>query len=160
MRRIWLIASLLAAGAVVESAGSATKGATLSLVGYSTPKTVMGKIVQGWQGTPDGNGVSFNQSYAGSTDQEAVDYVTKLCQHVVSQDTSGRNATNTFLSGKGDVLLTYESEAINSRLNGTDVQYVIPRQTMLIQLPIAVLKSSPNKDLANKFIRYTKTDGP
>ena len=53
MRRIWLIASLLAAGAVVASAGGATKGATLSLVGYSTPKTVMGKIVQGWQGTPE-----------------------------------------------------------------------------------------------------------
>ena len=29
----------------------------------------------------------------------------------VSQDTSGRNALNTFLSGKGDVLLDYESDA-------------------------------------------------
>ena len=57
-----------------------------------------------------------------------------------SQDTSGSNATNTFLSGKGDVLITYESEAINARLKGKNIQYVIPRQTMLIQLPIAVLQ--------------------
>jgi sulfate/thiosulfate transport system substrate-binding protein len=34
---------------------------------------------------------------------------------------------------------------------------VIPRQTMLIELPIAVLKDSPNKDVANKFIRFVKT---
>ena len=79
-----------------------------------------------------------------------------LFQHVVSQDTSGRNATNTFLSGKGDVLLTYESEALTSRAAGTDIQYVIPRQTMLIELPIAVIKNSGSKELAQKFIRFTK----
>ena len=80
----------------------------------------------------------------------------KLFKHVVSQDTSGRNATNTFLAGKGDVLITYESEAINSRLNGQDIQYVIPRQSMLIELPIAVTKSSSNKDKVNQFIRFVK----
>ena len=78
------------------------------------------------------------QRRLGKTDKQATAYVQKLFQHVVSQDTSGRNATNTFLSGKGDVLITYESEAINSRLNGQDIQYVIPRQSMLIELPIAV----------------------
>src|SRR6266540_5273635 len=50
-------------------AGASGKGANLSLVAYSTPKTVMGKIIQAWQQTPDGQGVSFTQSYAGSTDQ-------------------------------------------------------------------------------------------
>jgi sulfate transport system substrate-binding protein len=229
------------------------------VVAYSTPKTVYGKIIQAWQQTADGKGVSFTQSYAASTDQaravaaglkadlvflstgddvnllvdaglvdrnwdkqayrgieadtvvvfavrngnpkhirgwadlvkpgiqvvtpnpfssgsakwnvlaaygaqrrlgktdkQAQGYVKQLFQHVVSQDTSGRNATNTFLSGKGDVLLTYESEALTSRAAGTDIQYAIPRQTMLIELPIAVLKSSSNKELANKFIRFTK----
>ncbi|MDX6368764.1 MAG: sulfate/thiosulfate transport system substrate-binding protein [Gaiellaceae bacterium] len=96
------------------------------------------------------------QRRLGKTDAQATDYVKKLFQHVVSQDTSGANATNTFLSGKGDVLITYESEAINARLNGRNIQYVIPRQTLLIELPIAVLKNSPNKDVANKFIQYVK----
>ena len=96
------------------------------------------------------------QRRLGKTDAQAVAYVKQLFEHVVSQDTSGRNATNTFLSGKGDVLLTYESEALTSRAAGTDVQYVIPRQTMLIELPIAVLKNSSNKDVANAFIRFTK----
>jgi sulfate/thiosulfate transport system substrate-binding protein len=94
----------------------------------------------------------------GKTDKQATAFVEKLFQHVVSQDSSGRNATNTFLAGKGDVLITYESEALNSRLNGQDIQYVIPRQTMLIELPIAVIKSSSNEDKANQFIRYVKSD--
>jgi sulfate transport system substrate-binding protein len=93
----------------------------------------------------------------GKTDRQATQYVQQLFSHVVSQDTSGANATNTFLSGKGDVLITYESEAINARLQGKNIQYVIPRQSMLIELPVAVVKSSPNKDAANAFIRYLKT---
>ena len=56
------------------------------------------------------------------------------------------------------MLITYESEAINARLKGQNIQYIIPRQTMLIQLPIAVLKNSPNLDLANKFIQFTRSN--
>jgi len=97
------------------------------------------------------------QRRLGKSDKQATAYVQQLFKHVVSQDTSGRNATNTFLAGKGDVLITYESEALNARLNGQDIQYVIPRQSMLIELPIAVLKNSSNKDVANKFIRFVKS---
>jgi sulfate/thiosulfate transport system substrate-binding protein len=98
------------------------------------------------------------QRHLGKTDKQGIAYVQKLFQNVVSQDTSGANATNTFLSGKGDVLITYESEAINARLQGKNIQYVIPRQTMLIELPIAVLKNSSNKDLANRFIQFVKSE--
>jgi len=97
------------------------------------------------------------ERHLGKTDAEATAYVQKLFHHVVSQDTSGSNATNTFLGGKGDVLITYESEAINARLQGRNLQYVIPRQTMLIELPVAVLKGSANKDKANQFIQYLKS---
>src|SRR5436853_4747611 len=48
---------------------------------------------------------------AGMGDHKALQFVTKLFRHVVSQDSSGSNAMNTFLSGKGDVVITYESEA-------------------------------------------------
>jgi sulfate/thiosulfate-binding protein len=93
----------------------------------------------------------------GKTDAQATAYVQQLFKNVVSQDTSGANATNTFLSGKGDVLITYESEAINARLQGKNIQYVIPRQSMLIELPVAVLKDSKNKDKANQFIQFMKS---
>jgi len=83
--------------------------------------------------------------------------VQKLFHNVVSQDSSGRNATNTFLAGKGDVLLTYESEAIAAQQAGQSIGYLVPAQTMLIELPIAPIKTSSNLDLANKFIAFTKT---
>ena len=69
----------------------------------------------------------------------------KLFEHVVAQDSSGSNATNTFLSGKGDVLLTFESEAINARLAGRNIQYVIPRQTMLIDIYAARDEREPEQ---------------
>jgi sulfate/thiosulfate transport system substrate-binding protein len=94
--------------------------------------------------------------HLGKTDKQAIAYVQQLFKNVVAQPTSGSNATAAFLAGQGDVLITYESEAIAAKLKGTNIQYVIPRQTLLIQLPIAVIKSSPNKDLANQFIQYTK----
>jgi len=97
------------------------------------------------------------QRHLGKTEAQAQSYVQKLFANVVAQDTSGSNATNTFLSGKGDVLITYESEAINARLKGQNIQYIIPRQTMLIELPIAVLQGSPNRDAANQFIQFLKS---
>src|SRR5690348_5186884 len=69
MRRILLAFAVLAAAAATSVAGASTQDVKLSLVAYSTPKTVMGKIIQAWQQTPDGSGVSFSQSYGGSTDQ-------------------------------------------------------------------------------------------
>ena len=259
-RKVTLLAGIVLALILAAGATAASRDTNLSLVAYSTPKTVMGKIIQAWQKTPDGDGISFTQSYAGSTDQaravinglpadvlflstgddvnllvqaglvdkswnkqsydgigadsvivfavragnpkhiktwadvvkpgvqvitpnpfasgngkwsvmaaygaqralgktdkQATAYVQRLFQHVVSQDTSSRNATNTFLSGKGDVMLTYESEALASRLNGTDIQYVIPRQTLLIELPLVVMNHSSNKDKAQQFMRFVKS---
>src|SRR5437764_15330567 len=65
-RKLILPAVLVAA---LAAAAVAAAGTNISLVAYSTPKVVMGKIIQAWQQTPDGEGVSFNQSYGASTDQ-------------------------------------------------------------------------------------------
>src|SRR3954464_817825 len=59
----------------------------------------------------------------GKTDAQATADVQAPFKSVVAQDPSGANATNTFLSGKGDVLLTYESEAINANLQGKHISY-------------------------------------
>ncbi len=96
------------------------------------------------------------QRHLGKTDAQARAYVVALFKNVVAQPTSGSAGTAAFLAGEGDVFITYESEAINANLKGSNIQYVIPRQTLLIQLPIAVLQGSPNKDLANQFIQYIK----
>jgi sulfate/thiosulfate-binding protein len=91
----------------------------------------------------------------GMGDHKAVQFVTKLFKHVVSQDSSGSNAMQTFLAGRGDVLITYESEAYTALAAGAHIQLVIPQQTMLIQLPMVPLKTAPSQ--AKKFISYAHT---
>src|ERR1700692_1064706 len=64
------------------------------------------------------------------TPKQADAYLQNLFRHHVSQDTSGRNALNTFLSGKGDVLLDYESDAKLAQSQGKPVFYLIPKATL------------------------------
>ncbi len=91
----------------------------------------------------------------GQSDKKATGYVTNLFRHVVSQDSSAANAMNTFLAGKGDVLITYESEAYTALAAGRHLGLVIPKQTMLIQLPMVPLEKAPSQ--AKQFISYCHT---
>jgi sulfate/thiosulfate transport system substrate-binding protein len=93
----------------------------------------------------------------GKSKRQAQASLLKLFQNVVVQDKSARDALNTFIAGKGDVLLTYENEAIAAQRAGQKAPYVIPRQTILIENPIAVIKNSDNKEKANQFIRFLKS---
>ena len=55
--------------------------------------------------------------------QAGLDYLSKLIgDHVKVQPKSGREATETFLQGTGDVLLSYENEAIFAERQGEDVE--------------------------------------
>jgi sulfate/thiosulfate-binding protein len=93
----------------------------------------------------------------GATPKQAQAKLLALFKNVSVQDKSARDALNTFLSGKGDVLLTYENEAIAARLKKQPVQYVIPKATILIENPIAVLKGSKSPQEANAFLRFLRT---
>jgi sulfate transport system substrate-binding protein len=94
---------------------------------------------------------------AGKTDKQAQANLLKLFKNVVVQDTSARASLNTFNSGKGDVLLAYENEALFARTQGLNLQFVIPKATILIENPIAVVKKSPDKAAANAFLRFLRT---
>jgi sulfate/thiosulfate transport system substrate-binding protein len=89
---------------------------------------------------------------SGMGDHKAVQFVTKLFRHVVSQDSSGSNAANTFFSGEGDVLITYESEAYAAFAAGKQGKLIVPKPTMLIQLPMVALNKAPAA--AKAFIKY------
>ena len=92
----------------------------------------------------------------GKTPKQAQAYLKQLFQHNVSQDTSGRNALNTFLSGKGDVLLDYESDAKLAQSQGRPVFYLIPKATLQIETPVAAVNGS-NKAEAQKFVNWLYT---
>ena len=101
------------------------------------------------------------QRKLGKTDKQAQDYLLKLFKNVVSQDKSARDSLQTFNAGRGDVLLAYENEALFARSRGQGSPFVIPRSTILIENPIAVVKTSDHKAEANAFLRFLRTpDGP
>ncbi len=77
----------------------------------------------------------------GKTPAEAQAYLKTLFHNVVSQDSSARNALQTFLAGRGDALIDYEDEAITDQKKGSPIEYVIPKYTILIQNPIAIVSS-------------------
>ena len=67
----------------------------------------------------------------GGSDEAAQEYMTKFFGNVAALPDSGRDATTAFTSGTGDVLLSYENEAILARQSGQDFDYVIPDETLL-----------------------------
>jgi sulfate/thiosulfate-binding protein len=89
----------------------------------------------------------------GKTPTEAEEYLKALFHNVVSQDSSARNALQTFLAGRGDALIDYEDEAISDEKKGAAIEYIVPSATILIQNPIAVL-SGGNTAEGQKFVNY------
>jgi sulfate transport system substrate-binding protein len=93
----------------------------------------------------------------GKTDKQARARLLTLFKNVVAQDKSARESLQTFTSGKGDVLLAYENEALFARSKGQNLQFRIPRSTILIENPIAVTKTSERRAEANAFLRFLRT---
>jgi sulfate transport system substrate-binding protein len=94
---------------------------------------------------------------SGKTPKQATEYLAKLWKHVAAQPASAREGLQTFLSGRGDVFLAYENEAIFAQKKGQNVQFVIPKATILIENPIAVTSRSKHKAQARAFLKYLRT---
>ncbi len=88
----------------------------------------------------------------GGTEAQAQDYLTKFFKNVVAKPSSGSTATSTFTSGTGDVLISYESEAIAARVKGASVDYVVPNESMLIETPAAVTVNA--NQAAKNFLAF------
>ena len=78
----------------------------------------------------------------GGTEAQAQAYLKQFFSHVVSRASSGAVATTQFTSGTGNVLISYEDEAITARANGAAIDYIVPDQSMLIENPAAVTKTA------------------
>jgi sulfate/thiosulfate transport system substrate-binding protein len=93
----------------------------------------------------------------GRTAGEATAYLSRLFKNVPVQDKSAREALQTFVGGKGDVMIAYENEAIAAQQAGQPVDYVVPEQTILIENPIAVLTKSRHQTQARAFVDFLRS---
>jgi sulfate transport system substrate-binding protein len=98
------------------------------------------------------------QLKAGRTPEQAAAYLQELFRHVPVQDKSAREAVQTFVGGKGDVLLAYENEAINAQQKEQPVDYVVPDTTILIENPIAVAARSKHAGAAAAFVDFLRSE--
>jgi sulfate/thiosulfate-binding protein len=88
----------------------------------------------------------------GGTDADAQAYLKKFFNNVAALPGSGREATTAFTGGVGDVLISYENEAIAARASGADIDYFVPDTSLLIQNPVATTVDAPQA--AKDFVSY------
>jgi len=88
----------------------------------------------------------------GGSDAKAQEFVTKLLHNTVALPGSGSDALASFLAGNGDVLLAYENDSIEAKAAGDDVDYIVPKDTLLIENPAAVTTDASPK--AQDFLDF------
>lgn len=95
------------------------------------------------------------KSGGGRNSQAGVDFIgTLVREHVKLRPGSGRVATDVFIEGSGDVLISYENEAIAAERQGHPVEHVNPPQTFKIENPVAVVTTSPQLEAAKTFKNF------
>jgi sulfate transport system substrate-binding protein len=92
----------------------------------------------------------------GDTATQARAFLTTVLQRTVVQDASAADELSAFEAdgNSHDVLLDYEDDAIQAIRAGASISYVVPKQDILIENPIAVTANSSNSAAAQAFVSY------
>lgn len=111
---------------------------------YPSPKTSGGAM---WfVNAIYGAGLKISEQQKGRIDPGFARELLKGIQRRVKvMDKSGRASVTTFENGFGDVLLTYENEALLREKQGKDFPFIIPGATILIENPIALVDKYADK---------------
>jgi sulfate/thiosulfate-binding protein len=89
----------------------------------------------------------------------------KLLKGVIANvnimDKGARESMLTFENGVGDAAITYENEVLTARASGKSMDYVIPKATILIENPVAVVDTYVDKHgtraVAEEFVKFLGT---
>ena len=90
----------------------------------------------------------------GSTAAQANTYVNSLIKNVISEPSSGSKALSAFIAGTGNVLLAYESDALNAFASGSKIAIIEPQQNLLIENPAALTTSGTSNPAAVAFYDF------
>jgi sulfate/thiosulfate-binding protein len=104
------------------------------------------------------------RGYAGAPkgDKAAAErFLASVFRNVSIMDKGARESITTFEKGVGDVAITYENEVLVGQQAGQTYEYVVPRSTILIQNPVALVDASVDKhgvrDAAQAFVDFLWT---
>lgn len=96
-------------------------------------------------------------------DQAAAEEVLKaVLRNVTVMDKAARDSILNFEKGIGDLAITYENEVLVGRQSGQNYELIIPKSTILIENPIAVVDVNVDKhgtrEVAEAFLAFLYTD--
>jgi len=108
---------------------------------------------------------AFAKTAPGGDDEKAREFVARLFRNAPLLATGGRDATNVFVQrGIGDVLLTFESEAlqITKVFSPDEFEIVTPASSILAEAPVSVVDSVVDKrgtrEVATEYLTYLWSD--
>lgn len=103
----------------------------------------------------------FVEGVAKDDDAAALEFMKAVLRNVTVMDKGARESIVTFEQGIGDVAITYENEVLVGQQNGQEYELVIPRSTILIENPVAVIDSYVDKhgtrEAAEAFVAFLFT---
>jgi sulfate transport system substrate-binding protein len=100
----------------------------------------------------------FVQGIAADDDAAANDFLLSVLNNVTVMDKAARESITNFEKGVGDVAITYENEVLVGQMSGQNYELVIPRSTLLIENPIAIIDAYVDKhgtrQVAEAFLAF------
>lgn len=87
----------------------------------------------------------FVDGYAKGDDNAARQFLKDVFKNVTVLDKGARESITNFEQGVGDVAITYENEVLVAQKGGQNYDFVIPRSTILIENPVAVVDANVDK---------------
>ncbi len=88
----------------------------------------------------------------------ATEFLKAVFRNVTVMDKGARESITNFEKGVGDVAITYENEVLVAQQQGQNYDLVIPRSTILIENPIAVVDAYADKhgvrEIADAFVQF------
>jgi len=93
--------------------------------------------------------------------EAAKNFLNRVLANVSIMDKGARESITNFEKGVGDAAITYENEVLVGRRAGRKYDYVIPRSTILIENPVALVDSYVDKHgvrpVAEAFVNFLWT---
>ncbi len=103
----------------------------------------------------------YVEGVEGNNETAAKDFLVSVLQNVSIMDASARESIINFEKGVGDVAITYENEVLVGQQAGQTYELVIPRSTLLIENPIALIDGyvdkHGNREVVEAFIDFCFT---
>lgn len=88
----------------------------------------------------------------------AQNFLRDVFRNVSILDKGARESITNYEKGVGDVAITYENEVLVGRQGGQTYDYVVPRSTILIENPVALVDKNVDKhgvrQVAEEFVKF------